>query len=186
MILKSRNESAILQEELASISQRSSELKCRVAELEAQNNLLRDQVVSSQSRTAEVEYQMALLRGAQDAECAKAFRLGLEETRASIFQKYPNLDLPLLEAEDFNAQTPMAEVSEEDEYEDLQDAEVEDQKGKTLLSEAKVPEAGILEEGGPSLVGEADTSEVRMHEGGGPSQPSPMPIDSSSEIGPAP
>lgn len=185
-MLRSRSESATLQEKLASSSQRSSELEGRVAEFEAQTNLLRGQVASSQSRTAEVEYQMSLLRRAQDVNCAKAFRLGVEETRASIFQKYPDLDLSFLEAEDFNARTPSAEVSEEDEYEDIQDAEAEDPKGKTLLSEAKASKACTLEEGGPSLPGEANTSEVRTLEEGGPSQPSPMPIDSSPEIESAP
>lgn len=110
---------------------------------------------------------MALLRRAQDVNCAKAFQLGVEEARASIFRRHLELDLSFLRAEEYDVRTPAAEASEETEYEEVSDVDCDDQKGETLPSEAKA-------------------SEIHTFEVGGPSQTSSMPIVDSPEIGPAP
>lgn len=156
-----------LQGELASSRQRGSEFEDRAIKFEAQAASLQNQVASSQSQAVEAEYQLALLRGAQDIDCTKAFRIGVDETRAAISRKYPELDLSFLEAEEFDIRTPATEASEENEYEDILDAEVDDPKVESLPSEAK-------------------TLETHTFEVGGPSQASPMLVDNSPEIRPMP
>lgn len=167
MKLDSQRQLEALEGELASSRQRGSEFEGRAIKLEAQVASLQNQVASSQSRAAETEYQLALLKGAQDIDCTKAFRIGVDETWAAISRKYPKLDFYFLEAEEFNIRTPATEASEESEYEDILDAEADDSKAGSLPSEVETPE-------------------TRTFEIGGPSQASPTPVDDSPEIRPAP